>query len=171
MKQILNGIIPLFALLLICCLAACSGGERTSRVERYQAQMHEQDSVSLAEQQRTLDYYQAQREAMMPVIDSLIPLFKYEAKDPKYQDHGYYVLSRNGVRILVRDDAQDLLMYRNGKRVNLDQYRLKEKDPEYPLFERALHLQIVMSDILELEKRIRQTSLEVQKYEKRLQKQ
>ena len=50
-------------------------------------------------------------------------------------------------------------------------YRLKEKDPEFPLFERAQHLQIVMSDILELEKRICQTSLEIQKYEKRLQKQ
>ena len=75
------------------------------------------------------------------------------------------------MRILVRDDGQDLLMYREGKRVAVDQYRLKEKDPEFPLFERAQHLQIVMSDILELEKRICQTSLEIQKYEKRLQKQ
>lgn len=165
------GIKIVFVLFLTCCLAACGGKERTSRIEQYQAQTHEQDSIGLMEQQRTLTYYQSQLEAMMPVVDSLIPLFKYEAKDPKYQDHGYYVLSRNGMRILVRDDGQDLLMYREGKRVDVDQYRLKEKDPEFPLFERAQHLQIVMSDILELEKRICQTSLEIQKYEKRLQKQ
>lgn len=158
--------------LSVCMLSsACSGEGRSSRVAEYQAQMHQQDSVGLVEQQRTLDYYQEQLEMLKPVVDSLIPLFKYEAKDPKYQDHGYYVLSRNGLRILVRDDGKDLLMYRNGQRVDVDQYRLLYSDADFPLFERAQHLQIAMSDILELENRISHTSLEIQKYEKRLQKQ
>ena len=171
MGRILNSTKPLFTLQLTCILVACGGTDRSSRVEQYQAEMHQKDSVGLVEQQRTLEYYQSQLEGFMPIVDSLIPLFKYEPKDPKYQDHGYYVLSRNGMRILVRDDGGDLLLYRDGKRIDVNQYRLKEKDPEFPLFERAQHLQIVMNDIQELEKRIRQTSLEVQKYEKRLQKQ
>lgn len=157
--------------LIICgiLLAACSNSG-SSKLEQYHAEKHVRDSVGLVEQQRTLEYYQAQLEALMPVVDSLIPLFKYEQKDPKYQDYGYYVLtSRNGLRIMVRDDGSDLLMYRNGTRVDVDQYRIKDNDADFPLFERAQHLQIVMSDIQELEKRIRHTSLEVQKYEKRLQ--
>lgn len=158
------------AALCVGMMAACNGG--TSKLEQYRAEKYVKDSVGLVDQQRTLDYYQSQLEALMPVVDSLLPLFKYEQKDPKYQDHGYYVLTtRNGMRILVRDDGEDMLMYREGKRVDIDQYRLKTNDADYPLYERALHLKILMSDIQELEKRIRHTSLEVQKYQKRLQNQ
>ena len=171
MKRILNSTIPVFTLLLTITMVACSSPDRSSRMEQYRAEMHEKDSIGLTEQQRTLDYYQSQLENLMPVVDSLIPLFKYEAKNPKYQDHGYYVLARNGMRILVRDDGGDLLLYREGKRIDVNQFQLQYKDPEFPLFERAQHLRIVMNDIQELEKRIRQTSLEIQKYEKRLQKQ
>ena len=158
---------PFFLCLLLSgmLLEACSNGTRESKLEQYQAEMHQKDSVGLTDQERTLAYYQSQWEALMPVVDSLLPLFKYEPKDPKYQDHGYYVLARNSTRVLVRDDGQDLLMYRDGKRVDVNQYQFKTSDAEYPLYERAKHLQIVMSDISELEKRIRQTSLEIQKYE------
>jgi hypothetical protein len=61
----------------------------------------------------------------------------------------------------VRDDGKDILIYRAGKRIE------STNDPQY---ERAQHLQIVISDIKECEKRIQRTSLEVQKYQKRLQK-
>ena len=98
----------------------------------------------------------------MPQADSLLPYFKYE-KNEKYQDHGYYVQTgRDGLRVLVRDDGQEpILMYRNGQRV-------EEQSGE--TVERAEHLAVVMRDIKELEKRIVRTSFEIQKYQKRLQK-
>ena len=58
-------------------LAACG----PSPAEQRRAEKHVQDSIALTEQQRTLTYYQAQLEAIMPQADSLIALFKYEPKD------------------------------------------------------------------------------------------
>ena len=119
------------------------------------------DSVRLEEQVKSLAYYESELERMMPVADRLLALFKYE-RNEKYQDHGYYVTNgRNGLRILVRDDGKDLLLYQNGKRID------STNDPK---LEQALRLQVTISDIKELEKRIDKTSLEVQKYQKRLQK-
>jgi len=142
----------------VLTLAACN---RPSKMEQYKAEKHVQDSVRLEEQVRSLAYYESELERLMPVADSLIALFRYE-KNEKYQDHGHYVVTgKKGERILVRDDGQDILVYQNGKRIgSID-------DPKY---EQAQHLQIVISDIKELEKRITKTSLEVQKYQKRLQK-
>ena len=83
------------------------------------------------------------------------------AHKSSYKDHGYYVTrGRGGLRILVRDDGREILMYKDGKRV---------EDTSDEMLPRAQHLQIVIRDINELEKRIRKTSLEIQKYQKRLQ--
>jgi hypothetical protein len=71
------------------------------------------------------------------------------------------IKGKNGLRILVRDDGQALLLYQNGKRI---------ESSSDPAVERAQHLQIVISDIRELEKRITRTSLEIQKYSKRMAK-
>jgi len=132
-----------------------------NKVDKYRAEKHVQDSVALIEQQRSLAYYESQLEQLMPQADSLLQYFKYE-RNEKYQDRGYYVVNgKNGLRILVRDDGKDILIYRAGKRIE------STNDPQY---ERAQHLQIVISDIKECEKRIQRTSLEVQKYQKRLQK-
>ena len=142
-------------LLMVSC-------NRPSRVEQYRAEKHAQDSVRLEEQVRSLAYYQTQLDSLMPQADSLIALFKYE-RNEKYQDHGYYVTNgRNGLRILVRDDGKNLLLYKDGKRV---------ESSNDEMMARAEHLQIVIRDINELEKRIGRTSLEIQKYQKRLQKQ
>ena len=159
--------------ILLCCLGLVGcGGEKAqeaSKLEQYRAEQRAKDSTALADQQRTIDYYQEQYRALMPVMDSLIPLFQYEPKDPKYQDHGYYVLTgKTGMRILVRDDGKDLLLYKNGKRVDINKYQLQYDDIDYPLYERALHLKITMNDMQELENRINFTSLEIQKYERRL---
>ncbi len=99
----------------------------------------------------------------MPKADSLLPYFKYE-KNEKYQDYGYYVVNgKQGLRVKVRDDGKEpILLYRDGKRL---------ETTDDPVYERAEHLRIVIADIRECEKRIARTSLEVQKYEKRLQKQ
>ena len=98
----------------------------------------------------------------MPVADSLLTFFTYE-RNEKYQDHGYYVTNgRNNLRILVRDDGKEILLYREGKPVQTS---------DDPKMQRAQELQVVIKDIQECEKRIKHTSLEVQKYEKRLQKQ
>ena len=71
---------------------------------------------------------------------------------------------------MVRDDGHDLLVYKEGKRLSDERVNeLMEKGNE--AVDRAQHLAIVMSDIKELEKRIQRTSLEIQKYEKRLQNQ
>ena len=149
-------------LLLLGTLALTACTPKPSKAEQRRIEKHQQDSIALEEQQRSLTYYQSELEKLMPVADSLLPMFKYE-KNEKYEDHGFYVLNgRNGLRIKVRDDGKEpILIYQNGKRIDTS---------NDPAMERAQHLQIVMSDIKELEKRIARTSLEVQKYEKRLQK-
>jgi hypothetical protein len=117
-----------------------------------------------------LAYYQTVLDSLLPVSDSLLQYFRYE-RDERYQDHGYYVVKEGrmkmpGRRILVRDDGKELLLYRNGKRQAYPDNVLKGREQE--AVERAQHLQIVIRDIKELEKRITHTSLEIQKYEKRL---
>ena len=153
------------SLLIILCGIIVAGCNKPSRAETYKADKHMRDSVALVEQERSLTYYQSQLDSLLPVADSLMTYFKYE-RNEKYQDHGYYVLnSRNGVRILVRDDGKDLLLYKDGKRVESNASSVKTEE-----YERAKHLQIVILDVKECEKRIARTSLEVQKYQKRLQK-
>ena len=136
------------------------GCNKPSKMAQYRAEKHQRDSVGLVDQQRSLAFYEAQLELLKPKADSLLHYFKYE-KNEKYQDHGNYVLTgNNGLRILVRDDGKELLLYKEGKRI------ASTNDPQY---ERAQELQIVINDIHELEKRIDRTSLEIQKYQKRLQ--
>ena len=144
---------------LAITLIACN---KPSRLEQYRAERHVKDSIALVEQQRTQAYYETQLEALMPVADSLLTFFTYE-RNEKYQDHGYYVTNgRNNLRILVRDDGKEILLYREGKPVQTS---------DDPKMQRAQELQVVIKDIQECEKRIKHTSLEVQKYEKRVQKQ
>lgn len=163
MKHSFLIIVPILAVLL----SGCAKKSGPSKAEQHRAEKHVQDSISLADQERTLAYFQSELDALLPVADSLIALFKYEPKNEKYQDHGYYVAKgRTDLRILVRDDGGSVLIYRNGKRIET----LPEKDKDYPLYERAIQLQMIMTDIQEKEKQIRQTSLEIQKYQKRLQK-
>ena len=138
-------------------LAGCN---KPSKVDQYRAEKHVRDSVGLVDQQRSLDYYQQQLDSLLPQADSLLHYFKYE-KNERYQDQGNYILTgNNGLRILVRDDGKEILLYRDGKRIE------STNDPQ---FERAQQLQIVINDIRELEKRIAKTSLEIQKYQKRVQ--
>ena len=152
---------------------ACRRGP--SAVEQHRAEKHERDSVALVNQQRSLEYYQAQLEELSPQADSLLALFKYE-KNEKYQDHGYYVVKPSAfsyrfseLRVMVRDDGRDLLVYKEGKRLSDERVNeLRLKGNEAVLC--ADHLQVTIADINELEKRIARTSLEVQKYQKRLQK-
>ena len=144
---------------------ACSRGNKAAQ---YRADKHARDSVALIEQERSLAFYESQLELLTPKADSLLQYFKYE-RNEKYQDHGYYVVKNSDLRIqnsdlrvMVRDDGKEILAYRNGKRVELP--------PDNEALHRAQELQIVISDINELEKRIRRTSFEIQKYQKRLQK-
>lgn len=150
------------------CAFAMMACNKPSRVEQYKADKHKSDSIHLVEQTTSLAYYQAQLEQLMPVADSLLPFFAYE-KNEKYQDHGYYVVKGGSLRILVRDDGRDLLVYKEGKRQAYPDNSLKGMDRE--MVERAEHLQVTIRDIKECEKRIARTSLEKQKYEKRLQNQ
>ena len=155
---------------------------RVSKIEEYHAEKHRKDSTALAEQQRTLDFYQQQLDSLLPQADSLIALFKYE-KNEKYQDRGYYVVDyaklKNppyDMRIMVRDDGKEVVAYREGKRLTDEQvYELTgggkngaRNTGVRSALERAQHLQIIIHDINELEKRIGKTSLEVKKYQKRL---
>jgi hypothetical protein len=147
-------IFTVFALLFLAC-------SRGNKADQYRADKHARDSVSLVEQERSLAFYESQLELLTPKADSLLQYFKYEKND-HYQDHGNYVLTgKNGLRILVRDDGKEILLYKEGKRIE------STNDPK---MEQAEELQIVISDIKELEKRIRRTSFEIQKYQKRLQK-
>ena len=162
---------------MLCAAVLASCGHKPSAAEQRRAEKHRQDSISLVDQQRSLEYYQSQLEQLQPQADSLLALFKYE-KNEKYQDNGYYVMERGRLRVLVRDDGQlTPLGYLNGQRINLDLYRVPDSKEskqlwpsELPAIETAYHLAIVMSDVNELEKRIRRTSLEIEKYQKRLQK-
>ena len=145
------------------------GCNRPSRVEQYRAEKHRMDSVRLEEQVRSMAFYTAQLDSLMPVADSLIALFHYE-RNEKYQDHGYYVITVTGygLRVLVRDDGKEILCYRNGKRVAYPDPSLKGRDKE--ALDRAEHLQIAIRDVKELERRINKTSLEISKYQRRLER-
>lgn len=156
------------------CVFVLGGCNRPSKVEDHRHAKHIRDSIGLVEQQRSLHYYQSQLDSLMPVADSLLTYFSYE-KDGRYQDHGYYVVKPSafshqlsGKRILVRDDGYDLLVYSKGKRIEPSEAVHTPSDAE--CVECARKLQVTIKDIKELEKRIFKTSLEVQKYEKRLQK-
>ena len=161
-------IFTVFALLFLAC-------SRGNKAAQYRAEKHARDSVALIEQERSLAFYESQLELLTPKADSLLQYFKYE-RNEKYQDHGYYVVKNSDLRIqnsdlrvMVRDDGKEILAYRNGKRVEVEEFRFKNSEFR-KLFERAQELQIVISDINELEKRIQRTSFEIQKYQKRLQK-
>ena len=154
---------------IVLCGLVMAGCNRPSRAEQYKAEKHVRDSIALTEQERSLAYYQNQLELLLPKADSLMAFFKYE-RNEKYQDHGFYVLTGwNSLRILVRDDGRELLLYREGRRIEDTDSSIKGKELE--LLERAKHLQIIISDVKECENRIERTSMEVQKYQKRLQKQ
>ena len=117
---------------------------------------------------RSMAFYQSQLDSLLPLADSLMNDFCYE-RNEKYQDHGFYVvkdgkLKIKGRRILVRDDGKEILVYRDGKRIEDENERRKDEGA----FAVAEHLQIVIRDIHELELRIGKTSLEIQKYQKRL---
>lgn len=150
-----------------------AGCNNSSRWEHYRAEKHVRDSVGLADQLRSIDYYQTQLDALLPQADSLIALFSYEKND-KYQDHGFYVVKNEklkikyyDLRVMVRDDGKELLVYRNGKRLSNERVNELKNEGNQAL-DRAEHLHIIIHDIKELEKRISQTSLEIQKYQKRL---
>ncbi|MBQ4393964.1 MAG: hypothetical protein II825_01515 [Paludibacteraceae bacterium] len=146
--------------IVFLCIISLVGCSKPSRVQQYKEEKHQRDSIRLVEQERSMAYYQILLDSLTAQADSLTALFTYE-RNEKYQDHGYFVTrGRNGLRILVRDDGKDLLLYREGKRV---------ASANDEMLDRAQHLQIVIRDIDELEERIRKTSLEIQKYQKRLQ--
>ena len=164
-------------LFIFAIAALCAACHQSSPAEQRKQQKHIQDSIALSEQERSLEYYQSQRELLEPQADSLLALFKYE-KNEKYQDHGNYVMERGRLRVLVRDDAQVAPVgYLNGKRINLDPYRAPDSpeskqlwEAERKAIESAYNLFVVIADLRELDKRIHRTSLEIEKYQKRLQK-
>ena len=157
----------------IICALVMAGCNKPSKMDQYHAEKHVRDSIALGEQERSMVFYQSQLDSLMPVVDSLLPLFNYE-KNEKYQDQGYYVVKPSAfsyrysdLRVMVRDDGRDVLVYKEGKRFTderVNELRLKGNEA----LDRADHLAVVMRDVKELEKRIQRTSLEIQKYEKRL---
>ena len=153
--------------IIIGAMAMVSCG-RPSSVEQYKAEKRARDSVRLEEQVRSLAYYEGELERLTPVADSLIALFRYEKND-KYQDHGYYVVESGkskveSLRIMVRDDGSEILLYENGKRLTDERVNGLRAEGNKAL-DRAEHLQVTIKDIKELEKRIVKTSSEVQKYQ------
>lgn len=226
-----------YLLIFATCATSC---QRESHVEKYKKQKIKQDSIALAEQQKTMAYYQSQLPLLTAQADSLIPLFVYEKNEP-YQDKGFYVIKgqqsaynpyRCYMQPVVRDDGQTtvkcfyygankvqlerVLMTANnieicltGKMHGFDQngwhailtledstamqalqfvdaYHTQKisityKSPKHTIFKynlsdkdkknmiQALRMAIVMQDINELEKRIYKTSLQIEKYQKRLQ--
>ncbi|MBO4453749.1 MAG: hypothetical protein J5761_01705 [Paludibacteraceae bacterium] len=159
-----------------CVMVGC-GHRGPSAAELHRAEKHRQDSIALVDQQRSLEYYQSQLEGLQPAVDSLLALFRYE-KNSRYQDDGYYVMERGRLRVLVRDDARkEPVAYLSGQRIDLAPYRAHDSKEyrqlwpaEQQIIDPAFELYIVMADIRELEKRIQRTSLEIEKYQKRLEK-
>lgn len=154
----------IIAIMTLCAL----GCSKPSRVEQYKAEKHVRDSARLEEQERSLAYYESQLELLLPKADSLMQYFTYE-KNEKYQDRGNYVIKGESLRILVRDDGKEMLVYKEGKRLTTE--RVNElRNEGNKAVARADELQVTISDIKELEKRMARTSSEIQKYQKRLQK-
>ena len=111
-----------FFIFLTALLTGCN---KPSKVEQFRAEKHLRDSSALVEQQRSLAFYEEQMEALTLQADSLLPLFSYE-KNEKYQDNGYYVVKIErlnqkvyDLRVMVRDDGAEMLVYRSGKRLKL----------------------------------------------------
>ena len=61
-----------FFVALSMLMAGCN---KPSKVDQYHAEKHVRDSIALGEQQRSLAFYQAQLDTLMPVADSLLPFF------------------------------------------------------------------------------------------------
>ena len=158
--------------MLVCMAALVSCSSSSSRLDQYHAEKHQQDSVALVEQQRTLVYYQGQLDSLVQVADSLLPLFQYE-KNEKYEDAGYYVVeSRSGLRVKVRDDGhRPVLVYREGKRLEGDPESMGLNENERTMVERGEHLAIVISDMRQFEQLIQQTNGKINMYRLRLERQ
>jgi len=159
------------------CVLLMTGCGKSSKLDQWRAEKHVRDSVALVEQERSMDYYLTQLDSLQPVVDELLTHFKYE-KNEKYQDHGFYVTTGStGVRIMVRDDGHSpILAYYNGEKLMINGDKIGGKgyhmtDADARALEYAQHLAVVMADIIELELRVQRTSQEIQKYQKRLQKQ
>lgn len=228
-----------YILLIALSVAVFASCTRPSAAEKRRAEKHISDSIALVDQQKSLIYYQAQLDAIMPTADSLLPLFNY-TKDSAYQDFGFYGFkaqesdrntNRNYVQALVRDDGKPLVRayYYGNKEIPFQRVSLAVGDIEIKLagsvhsFEaggwhqimtledsvamealrfldahvadkvkvaygdaeknhssfnmtdadkkalaQAYHLSVVMSDVYILEHRVKHTSLEVEKYQRRL---
>ena len=77
--------------------------------------------------------------------------------------------AREALQLIDAHAGEKIKVAYKSKKNKFAVYVLPEKDKQIML--QAYQLSIVVSDIRELEKRIRKTSLEVEKYQKRLQKQ
>lgn len=168
-------IVLIAAVAMTALMSSCN---RPSKAEIYKAEKRVRDSVALENQMRSIEYYQTVRDSLLPKADSLMRYFKYE-KNEKYQDHGYYIITAKwgNVRIMVRDDGEEVLIYENGKRTGEwtngqkdERFVQKAAERDKEAYLRAEELYTQIRDINELERRIAKTSLEIQKYQKRLQK-
>ncbi len=97
--------------MLIVCFVAC--GPKTPTVAERRAEKRQQDSIALAEQERSIAYYDSLYQTLLPVADSLLKEFQYD-KNEKYEQKGKYVhrllrstqnTRRNYIQAYVKDDA------------------------------------------------------------------
>lgn len=77
---------------VILALAANTGcSPRKPSVQQLRQEKALQDSLNLVAQQRSLGYYEAVHDSLLPVAQELLKKnFVYE-KDSRYEDHGHYV--------------------------------------------------------------------------------
>lgn len=102
-------------LALISCVLAVfvsCGNSRPSAEQRRQ-EKRQQDSLSLAAQEKSYAYYDSLHTALLPVADSLLKEFRYEKNEP-YEAYGHYThkllrttanTQRNYIQASIRDNG------------------------------------------------------------------
>lgn len=89
MRSVCNKIGILYFALTLAVLTGC--GPKKPSVSELRRQKAVEDSLMLVNQQRSLIYYEAMRDSLIPVAKDLLKKnFVYE-KDERYEDHGHYV--------------------------------------------------------------------------------
>ena len=97
---------------LMVCQTACH--KQPSRAEQLRQEMREKDSLQYAQALHTRAYSDSVLQTILPKVDSLLPLFRYE-KEEGYEDHGRYVhkllqteknTARNYLQAYLTDDRR-----------------------------------------------------------------
>ena len=178
--------IPLLLAFLFLSFVSCGPKQPTAAERR--AEKHRQDSIALIEQRRSLAYYDSLYQTLLPIADSLIKEFQHEvilsadslSDTFRGSTHAFEAEGWHETLSLLQEDAIRCLHFidvysANRVRVSLVGSQSRAvfyiSDNDKKALMSTYRLGITMRDLRDLETHIRLTSLQIEKYQKRLEKQ